>query len=128
MNLRKKKVPLCCSYNPHISNIANYLDVLRKAPSNQISKYDNFLIVRDFNLETSETVISNFCDMHHLYRLVKGPTYYKNPNKLSCISFLLKNFLNSAMKTQTLEIGLLYFQKLTFAVLKIHFQKPKQKL
>lgn len=84
--------------------------------------------MRDFNLETSETVMSNFCDMHHLYRLVKGPTYYKNPNKLSCNCLVLKHFFNSAMKTQILEIGLLYFQKLTFTVLKMHFQKPKQKL
>ena len=64
LNLHKKKILLCCSYNPHNSNIiANYLDILGKTSDIQMSKYHNFLVVGDFNLETSETVMSNFYDV-----------------------------------------------------------------
>ena len=66
-----------------------------------MSKYDNFLIVGNFNSETSETAMSGFCDVYHLYRLVKDPTFYKNPSNPSCNYLVLQHFLNSAMKTQT---------------------------
>ena len=66
-----------------------------------MSKYDNFLIVGNFNSETSETAMSGFCDVYHSYRLVKDPTFYKNPSNPSCNYLVLQHFLNSAMKTQT---------------------------
>ena len=44
-----------------------------------MSKYDNFLNVDNFNTETSETAMSNFFDIYHLYSLVKDPTCYKSP-------------------------------------------------
>ena len=58
LNLHKKKILLCYSYNSNNSNdIGNYLDI-GKTSDIQITKYYNFL--SDFNLETSETVMSIF--------------------------------------------------------------------
>ena len=58
LNLHKKKILLCYSYNSNNSNdIGNYLDI-GKTSDIQITKYYNFL--GDFNLETSETVMSIF--------------------------------------------------------------------
>ena len=51
----------------------------------KISKYDNFLMRDCLNLKTSETKMSNFCDMYHLHNLVKDPTCFENANIPSCI-------------------------------------------
>ena len=44
-----------------------------------MSKYDNFLIICNFNSEI-ETEMSNFCDMYHQHNLVKDSPSYKNAN------------------------------------------------
>ena len=73
--------------------------------------YDNFLIVRDFNSEMTESAIENFCGTYHFHNLIKDPTCFKNPDKPLRIDLLLKNFLKSFLKSQTLEIGLSDFHK-----------------
>ena len=125
LNFRKKKVLLCCSYNPHKNLISNHLNILRKILDTQMKIYDNFLIVGDFNSEMTESAMENFCGTYHLHNLIKDPTYFKNPDKPSCIDLLLTNFPKSFLKSQTLETGLLDFHKLTLAVLKIHYKKQK---
>lgn len=61
--------------------------------------------------------------MHHLF---KDPSCYKNPKKSSCIDLILTNFLNPFMETQGTCLS--DFHKMTFAVLKMHFEKPKSKI
>ena len=70
LSLCKKKILLCCSYNSRKINISNHLDILGKTLDLQISKY-NFLIACGYNLETSETVMRNCCDMYNLHNLSK---------------------------------------------------------
>ena len=125
LNFHKKKVILCCSYNPHKNLISNHLNILGKILDTQMKICDNFLIVPDFNSEMTESAIENFCGTYHLHNLIKDPTCFKNPDKPSCIHLLLKNFLKSFLESQTLEIGLSDFHKLTLTVLKIHFKKQK---
>ena len=55
----------------------------------KISNYDNFLIAEDFNSETLEFTMINFCDMYHL---VKYPIYFKNLKKSSYIDRLFTIF------------------------------------
>lgn len=61
--------------------------------------------------------------MHNLF---KDPSCYKNPKKSSCIDLILTNFLNPFMETQGTCLS--DFHKMTFAVLKMHFEKPKSKI
>ena len=49
INFRKKKWLICASYNPHKSNISNYMHPLGKGPDNYIGNYDNILLLGDFN-------------------------------------------------------------------------------
>ena len=44
INLRKKKWLLCCSYNPHKSNIANHLKKICKTLDKLNSTYDNLVL------------------------------------------------------------------------------------
>ena len=86
----------------------------------KISNYDNFLIAEDFNSETLEFTMINFCDMYHL---VKYPIYFKNLKKSSYIDRLFTIFLKWSIDTQTLKTELSDFNKLTVIVLKMYYQK-----
>ena len=77
LNFRKKKVLLCCSYNPHKNLISNHLNILGKILDTQMKIYDNFLIVGDFNSEMTESAMKNFCGTYHLHNLIKDPTCFK---------------------------------------------------
>ena len=123
LNFRKKKVLLCCSYNPHKNLISNHLNILGKILDTQMKIYDNFLIVGDFNSEMTESAMEKFCGTYHLHNLIKDPTCFKNPDRPSCIDLLLTNFPKSLLKSQTLETGLSDFHKLTLTVPKIHYKK-----
>ena len=57
---------------------------------NYISHYDNILLLGDFNSQTSENYVSDFCNIYNLSNLVKEPTCFKNPYDLSCIDLLFK--------------------------------------
>ena len=74
--------------------------------------YGNFLIVGDFNSEMTESAVENFCGTYHLHNLIKDPKRFKNPNKSSCIDWLLTNFANSFLKSKTLETGWSNFHEL----------------
>ena len=91
INLRKKKWLLSCSYNPHKSEISNHLNEIGKHFDSYSSKYENYLIMGDFNAEPSEHAMANFMQTYSLRNLIKGPTCFKNPEKPSCIDLIMTN-------------------------------------
>ena len=74
-----------CSYNPHKNNISNHLMNLTKFIDRNASRYDKHLCIGDFNSETSEVALRNFCDLCKLKDLVREQTCFKNPDNPSCI-------------------------------------------
>ena len=50
LNFRNKKSLLNCSYNPKHSSIESHLDSLSKILDSLTPKYDNFILLGDFNL------------------------------------------------------------------------------
>lgn len=55
LNLSRKKLHLSCSYNlKYLNEIGKDLDILT-------SKYDNIILMGDFNAEPADTAISDFC-------------------------------------------------------------------
>ena len=63
INLRKKKMLLSCSYNPHKSNIANHLKNICKTLDKLHPTYDNLVLLGDFNAEPEEESISEFLNL-----------------------------------------------------------------
>ena len=122
LNLRKKKVLICCSYNPAKSNISPYLSIVGRSSDSYMSSYDNFLVIGDLN---SEIAMSEFCETYILQNLVKDPTCYKNPSKPTYIDIILTNFPKLFQHTQTIETGLSDFHKLRLTVLKTRFPRTK---
>ena len=80
LNFRKKKCLLRCSYNPHKSEINNHLKAIGRNLDSYSSKYDNYIILGDFNAEPTENAMEEFTKIYNLKNLIKGPTCFKNPN------------------------------------------------
>ena len=125
LNLRKVKWLVICSYNPHKNSISNQLENLSKVLNRNLSQYERFLCIGDFNSEITEFAMKNICDIYRLKNLVNVPTCYKNPLKPSCIDLFLTNCSRSFQDTQVIETGLSDFHKMNITVLKMFFSKQK---
>ena len=71
LNIRKKKWLLCCSYNPNKNSITNHLVEIGKNNDLFSSKYENFILLGDFNSEPSEQPMSDFCHVYNCQNIIK---------------------------------------------------------
>ena len=60
LNLHKKKIQMCCSYNPAKSDISSHVSIVGRSLDSYMSSYDNFLVTGDLNSEISEMAMSEF--------------------------------------------------------------------
>ena len=81
----KKKWLINCSYNPKRALIANHFLALSKSTDIHTSKYDNLIFLGDFNAGVEDKDINKFTSM------VNKVTWYKNPDKPTCIDLILTN-------------------------------------
>ena len=88
LNLRRKRWLFCCSYNPKYSQISHHLKEIGKDLDVLTSKYDNIILMGDFNAEPAETVVSDFCEIYNLQITIREKTCFKNPNNPSCIDLI----------------------------------------
>ena len=115
-NLQNTKILVNCSYNPHKSEIKNYLTALRNSLDLYSSKYEKILILGDFNVEIQEANMKLFCENYNLKSLIKQPTCYKNPNKPTT------NVPRMFQSTCVLETGLSLFHLMT-VIIEENFQE-----
>ena len=66
INIRKTKWLINCSYNLHKADIKNHLKVIGKNLDSQSSKYDNFIVLGDFNAEPTDIAMSDFMKVYNL--------------------------------------------------------------
>ena len=64
------------------------------------------MILSDFNDDIQEKHMMCSCDNYNLERLIKQPTFDKNPDSLTCIDVLLTNATQSFQSACILQIGL----------------------
>ena len=123
INLRKTKWLLFGGYNYNKSNIENFLGKLGPMLDHYMFNFDNFLLLGDFNSETHEISMAEFCDLYNLKNLITGPTCFKSLLNPSSIDVMLTNKFRSFQNSQTIETGLSDHHKMTISVLKYHFRK-----
>ena len=121
INLRKNKWLLCCSYNPKKSLIANHLKGIGINLDLLSSKYDNYLLICNFNAEQNEPAISDFCEIYNTKNIIKEKTCFKNPENSRCIDLLLTNRPRSFQKSTVIETGLSDFHKMCVRVMKMYY-------
>ena len=125
LNIRRKEMLLCCSYNPHKNSISFHLNEISKQIDVLYGKYDSLILMGDFNAEPSNQHMQDFMELYDLENLIKESTCFKNPQNPSCIDLILSNHPRSFQFSQVLETGLSDFHKMTLTVLKMFYQKPK---
>ena len=91
-------------------------------------KYENFVLIGDFNSDTHEDAMSIFCSTYNLKNLVKEPTCYNNVENPSCIDLILTNKPLYFQTTKVIETGLSDFHRLTITILKSSYHKQEPKI
>ena len=89
--LHKKKWLINCSYNPHKNNIKHHLETISRKLDTFSTKYENVLLLGDFNTCVDDEAMKNFCSSYCLNSLIKQTTCFKNPVNPSCIDLSLTN-------------------------------------
>ena len=128
INLHKTKWLIGNFYNPHKNLIRNRITFLGKCMDHYLPKYDNLLLLGDFNSEMSEPIMEAFCGNYNLKNLVNENTCFKNPENPSCIDLMLTNRYRKFHNTLVVETGLSDFHKMTITVLKKFYEKKKPKI
>ena len=121
----KNKWFLMGGYNPQKEKISYYLSHVSKVIDKYMGDYDNFILLGDFNVATSEDTMNDFCQMYRLDNLINEPTCYKNVNNPSSIDVMLTNRKSSFQDSITIETGLSDHHKMTLSVLKTFFRKKR---
>ena len=91
LSIKNRKWLVISLYNPDkalsrifLKNLSKLIDFYLK------KKYENLLLIGDFNLQPSELVLIDFMDNYNLINLVKENTCYKSTQG-TCIDLILTN-------------------------------------
>ena len=103
--------------------MSKLLHCLSKGLDTYISQYDNIMLLGYLNVESSDPVLNDFCNVCNLFSLVKEPTYFKNPYNPSCIDLFLTNRPRSFQNTLTIETGISDLHKMVITVMKVFYKK-----
>ena len=82
------------------------------------------MLLGDLNVESSDPVLNDFCNVYSLFTLVTDPKCFKNPYN---INLFLTNCLRSFQNTVTIETGISDFYKMIITVIKVFYKKHKPK-
>ena len=124
LNFKRTKWLMFGGYNPSKSNIINFVNGIGTILDRYMSKYDNFILLGDFNSDMHENAMKEFSDTYNLSNLIKESTCFKNPVNPSLIDLILTNRPRSFQNSQAIETGLSDHHKLTITVTRAFF--PKQ--
>ena len=125
INLRKIKWFLNASYNPNKTQISHHLESLNSLLEEYSKEHENYVFIGDFNVNTSDSSMEEFCSLNGLKNLINKPTCYKNSEKPTCIDLILTNQPTLFQNNTVFETGLSDFHLLTVTEFEISFQKCK---
>ena len=122
INLRGKKWAIFSIYQPPSQSEAHCFENLGKGIDHYSQKFENFLLLGDFNTVETDQHVHNFLNGYAVKTLVKEPTCFKSENP-RCIDLILTNRYRTFQNTTTVETGLSDFHKMVLTVLKTTYQK-----
>ena len=108
--------------------IKEYLEYISKEIDSHSLKYDHFLLLGDFNSESTEEAMKSFCQIHNFKNLLGKPASNKNPNNPLCVDLIITNKQKSFQNSCTFKVGLSDFYKMTRTALKSYFAKQKTRV
>ena len=127
ITIRKNKILFTRIYKPPNLRKTDFPTSLETIISKLSSSYEKLILIGDFNMTTSNPVLSQFLDTFALSPLNIDPTCFKNSKNPSCIDLLLTNFKPSFMKTNNFETGISDHHKMISTIMKLHFSRESPK-
>ena len=101
---------------------------MRKCIDGFLPKYENFVIMGDFNSQPVDNVLKEFLVLFNFKNVVKEPTCYKNPHNSRLIDLIITNRPKMLQNTINVETGLSDFYMMTVTVLKTSYKKCKPQI
>ena len=105
LSFNLKKWLLICSYNPHRNSIKEHIWVILCCLDQNIQKYENIILMGDYNAEITNASMQEFCESYFLENMVKKPTSFKNPAKPTCTDLIIRNKTGMFQNAKTYETG-----------------------
>ena len=106
MNMRNKKWLIFAGYHPKKEHIGPFLSHVGKSLDYHIGKYDNLILIGDFNSQMEEDALKEFCDTYNLKTLITEPTCFKNAQNPTLIDLILTNKPKCFHSSMYIEIGI----------------------
>ena len=91
LRIRQSKWLIVAGYNPNKKEIGPFLSKLSKEIDQHLPKYENLIMLGDWNSAVTEDEMEDFCEMYKLENLVKEPTCFKSNENPSSIDIILTN-------------------------------------
>ena len=127
ITIRKSKILVAGIYKPPNLSETDFTTSLETIISKLSNSYEKLILMGDFNMTTSNPILSQFLDTFALSPLNIDPTCFKNSKNPSCIDLLLTNFKPSFMKTNNFETGISDHHKMISTIMKLHFSRESPK-
>ena len=125
LTIRKKKWLLCCSCDPNKTFITKHLAEIGRNRDLFSSKYDNLILLGDFNSEPCEEPMRDFYLVYNCQNIIKGKTCFKVLHNPSCVNLFITNRPKSFQNSTVIETGLSGFHKMSLTVMKVFYQKKR---
>ena len=104
---------------------SHHLECLNSFLNEHSKKYENYVLIDEFNVNTSDSFMKEFCSLNGLKNLINKPTCCKNYEKPISIDLILPNQTTLFQRSAVFETGLSDFHLLTVTEFKMSFQKCK---
>ena len=104
------------------------MNFMGKAIDSLSSRYENLILIRDFNAKVSDMSMKDFCDIYSFKNLIKEPTCFKNPINPKCTNLMFTNRHRSFLNSCLIETGFSNFHKMTVTVLRSFIKKAEPKV
>ena len=124
VNLRGEKWIIGCFYNLKTSLISSHLNEVGPNLDLLPSRYENFLLLGNFNAEPTTITISDFCEIYNLKNIIKDKGCFKNPSAPT-LDLMITNRPRSFKHSVVVETGLSDFRKVCVTVMKTYYSKQK---
>ena len=96
--------------------------------NNYLSKYEHIILLRDFNLTTSNKYLADFTTLFHHESLINTPTSFQ-ADKPRCIGLILTNKTSLFENSKTFEVGISDHHHIALTSLRLQYIQgnPKTK-
>ena len=126
INLRQEKWLMISIYRSPSQDSGFFIHSLTKIIDHFATKYDNRLLIGDFNMQPNNPMLKSFFDSNNLTNLIQTNTYFKG--KGSSIDLILTNREYSFKNASSYETGLSDHNHMIYTMLKSSFVNIKPKL